>query len=65
VLAAAMLAAISGAWAIWSLAAGATLQGRIKTAAAKGHGTQIMIADLTDWRWWRDLLTKTTPQAEA
>jgi hypothetical protein len=46
-----MLAAVGGAWALWSMAAGATLQSRIKTAAAKGHGTQIVIADLTDFPW--------------
>lgn len=33
------------------MAAGTTLQGRIKTAAAKGHGTQIVIAELTDFPW--------------
>jgi hypothetical protein len=53
VVAAAMLAALGAAWALWSVAAGATLQGRIKTAAAKGHGTQIVIADLTDFPWTR------------
>jgi hypothetical protein len=46
-----MLAAVGGAWALWSVAAGATLQGRIKTAAAKGHGTQIVIAELTNFPW--------------
>jgi hypothetical protein len=33
------------------VAAGASLQGRIKIAAAKGHGAQIVIADLTDFPW--------------
>lgn len=48
---AAVLTAFGVAWALWSVAAGPTLQGRIRTAAAKGHGTQIVMADLTDFPW--------------